>query len=519
MAIQEHKRMDKSIIIIGGGLTGLSAGCYGRMNGYRTTIFEMHSLAGGVATAWKRKGYTIDGAMNWLMGTNPQSSLYRIWEELGAAPGWKVHNHEVNAIFENREGRAFTVYCDADRFEEYLLELAPEDAAVIQELTRMIRCLDIDFPAGKPGELQTIFDKLAMIKMLPVGRLMRRLRNVTANSFARRFRNPFVREMFGEALGSSFPLAMALMQLAIQHRKAAGYVIGGALALVEPIQKRYRSLGGELRFNARVQKILVENDRAVGVRLADGTEHRADWVVSTADGRTTIFDMLEGRYLDDALKRRYENPRLFAPLVYVALGVNRKLDVVPSIGGTAYPLDRPLVVAGKENRILNLRVYNFDPTLSPPGKDVAVVQYETDYDYWSKLRQDPQAYQVEKERICESGRRHAHSRRIRQPHDPAHLQEGQKEVHSRQALTLRWAGAGGGKHVAAKLEDIRDLDPENVRSGSRQPGLPGPIQAPALCAIHFLLLQPGRRARGPASDAGRVGRAGSRRQSLLQRSG
>jgi phytoene dehydrogenase-like protein len=401
MAIQEHKRMDKSIIIIGGGLTGLSAGCYGRMNGYRTTIFEMHSLAGGVATAWKRKGYTIDGAMNWLMGTNPQSSLYRIWEELGAAPGWKVHNHEVNAIFENREGRAFTVYCDADRFEEYLLELAPEDAAVIQELTRMIRSLDIDFPAGKPGELQTIFDKLAMIKMLPVGRLMRRLRNVTANSFARRFRNPFVREMFGEALGSSFPLAMALMQLAIQHRKAAGYVIGGALALVEPIQKRYRSLGGELRFNARVQKILVENDRAVGVRLADGTEHWADWVVSTADGRTTIFDMLEGRYLDDALKRRYENPRLFAPLVYVALGVNRKLDVVPSIGGTAYPLDRPLVVAGKENRILNLRVYNFDPTLSPPGKDVAVVQYETDYDYWSKLRQDPQAYQVEKERICD----------------------------------------------------------------------------------------------------------------------
>jgi glycine/D-amino acid oxidase-like deaminating enzyme len=101
MAIQEHKRMDKSIIIIGGGLTGLSAGCYGRMNGYRTTIFEMHSLAGGVATAWKRKGYTIDGAMNWLMGTNPQSSLYRIWEELGAAPGWKVHNHEVNAIFEH----------------------------------------------------------------------------------------------------------------------------------------------------------------------------------------------------------------------------------------------------------------------------------------------------------------------------------------------------------------------------------------------------------------------------------
>ena len=61
--------MEKSIVIIGGGLTGLAAGSYGRMNGYKTTIFEMHNIAGGVATAWKRKGYTIDGAMNWLMGS------------------------------------------------------------------------------------------------------------------------------------------------------------------------------------------------------------------------------------------------------------------------------------------------------------------------------------------------------------------------------------------------------------------------------------------------------------------
>jgi phytoene dehydrogenase-like protein len=82
--------------------------------------------------------------------------------------------------------------------------------------------------------------------------------------------------MFGPALGGDFPLAMALMQLAMQHRQAAGYVIGGALALVEPIEKRYRNLGGEIRFDARVQKVLVQNDRAMGVRLADGTEHRAD---------------------------------------------------------------------------------------------------------------------------------------------------------------------------------------------------------------------------------------------------
>src|SRR3989304_2375133 len=51
----------QSIIIIGAGIAGLSAGCYGQMNGYKTRIFELHDKPGGLCTAWKRKGYTFDG--------------------------------------------------------------------------------------------------------------------------------------------------------------------------------------------------------------------------------------------------------------------------------------------------------------------------------------------------------------------------------------------------------------------------------------------------------------------------
>ena len=56
--------MEKSIIIIGAGIAGLSAGCYGQMNGYRTQIFEMGTKPGGLCTSWKRKGYTIDGCIH-----------------------------------------------------------------------------------------------------------------------------------------------------------------------------------------------------------------------------------------------------------------------------------------------------------------------------------------------------------------------------------------------------------------------------------------------------------------------
>jgi ribulose 1,5-bisphosphate synthetase/thiazole synthase len=52
LRMEEHRIgegwMERSIIIVGAGIAGLSAGCYGQMNGYRTQIFEMHTTPGGV---------------------------------------------------------------------------------------------------------------------------------------------------------------------------------------------------------------------------------------------------------------------------------------------------------------------------------------------------------------------------------------------------------------------------------------------------------------------------------------
>jgi phytoene dehydrogenase-like protein len=395
-------KMEKSIIIIGGGLTGLAAGCYGRMNGYKTTIFEMHNIAGGVATAWKRKGYTIDGAMNWLMGSRPGTSFYHFWEELGATQGWKIYDNERQSITEDKNGKAFTVFCDADRMEKYLVEIAPEDEDRIKEWTGAIRSLNLEIPSDKPAELYSFTDKVKMLRMAPYLLFMRKWGKVTTKEYAQHFKNPFLREMFVSIFGDDFPLVMSMMTLAMQHQKSAGYVIGGALALVHSIEKRYKLLGGEIHLGTRVEKIWVDDNKAVGIKLADGTQYRADWIISAADGRTTIFDMLDGQYLDDKLKDKYEHPNLFTPLVYVSLGVNRKFeDVPPSINGLKYALKKPITVAGKEQTTMSMRLYNFDPTMAPSGKNVAVVAFETSYDYWKKLRENLEAYNAEKEKIAE----------------------------------------------------------------------------------------------------------------------
>jgi phytoene dehydrogenase-like protein len=399
---------EKSIIIIGGGIAGLSAGCYGQMNGYRTSIFELHDKPGGVCTAWKRKGYTIDGCIHWLVGTNPANDFYHIWEELGALPGPTIVDHECFLRVEGKGGKVFTVYADIDRLEQHMKELAPEDEKVIDAFIKGARaCTRIDMPIGKAPELYSPIDGLKMMfKMLPFLRLMRKWGKTSTLDFSRRFKNPFMRQALSAGLGADlaarFPLIFIMMTLAWLDQKAAGYTIGGSLEFSRAIERRYLALGGEISYKSPVAKILVEDDKAVGVRLADGTEHRSDIVISAADGHATIFDMLDGKYIDDKIRGYYDQPQLFPPLVYVGLGVGRSFaDIPPSVTGINFPLDEPVTIAGKKQRRMGVHIYNFDPTLAPKGKTALKVQFNTDYNYWKKLSQDPRRYKAEKEQIAD----------------------------------------------------------------------------------------------------------------------
>jgi phytoene dehydrogenase-like protein len=127
---------EKSIAIIGGGIAGLSAGCYARMNGYETKIFEMHNIPGGVCTAWKRNGYTIDACIHWLVGSAPGVGYHQLWKEVGAVQGLEMLDLDEYLRVEGPDGKALILYGDVDRLEKHLLELAPEDARTIRSLTK-----------------------------------------------------------------------------------------------------------------------------------------------------------------------------------------------------------------------------------------------------------------------------------------------------------------------------------------------------------------------------------------------
>jgi phytoene dehydrogenase-like protein len=394
---------DKSIIIIGAGFGGLSAGIYAQMNGYCTQIYEMHDLPGGLCTAWKRKGYTIDGCIHWLVGSSPQSGTYHYWEEVGIAQGREFVNMDEYMRYEGADGRTLILYTDVDKLEEHMLEFSPQDAEATREFIQGIRlCLDFDQPSESDPPLRRLQKGLKLGLILATkGRAMQKWMKTTTAEFVTRFKDPVIREALRAMWFPEFSMFFMLFTFAYLHDKNAGYPIGGSLPMSLALAKRYLNLGGAIHYSSRVEKILVEGDKAVGVRLADGSEHRAGRVISAADGYATIFKMLDGRYVDEKTREPYEKWPIFPPLLFVGVGVNRSFSDEPkTVSGMSFPLHQPTEIGDVVRDRMPVHIFNQDPTLAPIGKTSLVVMIPSSYEYWKELAQDRVAYDEKKDQVA-----------------------------------------------------------------------------------------------------------------------
>lgn len=378
---------EKSIIIIGAGIAGLAAGCYAQMNGYRSRIFELHDLPGGLCTAWERKGYIFDGCIHYLFGSGEGQPFNQMWHELGAAQNRPMIDHEVYQHISDGQHRLI-VYADPDRLERHMLDISPEDARHIRAFCNGVRQFtrfDMSAMYAKPRPLMNALDwRDYGMKMMPFLLPMLRWATVPAGGFAQRFRHPFLRRAIAQMFSwEEAPVMMGMSLLAYMHTHNAGFPAGGSLAFARALEKRYLDLGGQIIYSAQVEKILTENGRATGVRLYNDEVHTADVVISAADGRRTIFDMLDGQYVSPKIRRMYDGHLPMHSQVQVSLGVNRDLSAEPH--WTTYLLDEPLLVIGEERREVGVQHYCFDPGLAPKGKSSVVVMMRSNYAYWQHI--------------------------------------------------------------------------------------------------------------------------------------
>ncbi|WP_109484599.1 phytoene desaturase family protein [Occallatibacter savannae] len=394
------KRNGKKIVIIGGGIAGLSAAVYALKCGYEVEVLEMHDMAGGLAMSWRRGPYTFETCLHWLIGSKPDGEFNQVWKELVDLDKLTfVDPHEFVRI-ETEDGDTLRMYTNADMLEAELLRRAPQDIDAIHDFIHAIRTFGkfklLD-PAGGIAE-----NWLNMLRDVPVMPLLMKLGKMSGKEYGARFADPLLRGFFATGdMGKLTALAMVL-SLAWMNNHDAGYCIGGSQALIRLFEEKIAELGGTIRFNARVERVIVEEDRAIGVQLVGGEAIPADWVISAADGHATIYEMLGGRYVNDTIGKIYAESETFASYLQVSLGIARDLKEQPAM--LTRVLGSPIVIdPGTELSSVGFRFFHFDPTSAPAGKTAVTSILPTrNYEYWEKLRsEDPQGYRAEKARVAE----------------------------------------------------------------------------------------------------------------------
>lgn len=391
----------RKVVIIGGGIAGLCAAVYARKCGYEVELLEQHDSLGGLATSWRRGDYTFETCLHWLLGSRPDGALHAQWREVCDIDSLRFVYAEEYLRLEDEHGGRLSIYTDVDRLEAELLSAAPGDEAEIRHLVGTIRQLgDLPMPGLDEGWPQKVLDLARTLPDLP---LLWRLSHVSVEDYGRRFTHPLLRRFFGAGAMGRLSVLALILSLGWMSTGNAGYAIGGAQALIRLIAGRLAVLGGRVRYGAKVEEILVEDDAAVGVQLAGGEIVRADWVLSAADGHATIYEMLGGRYRNKTVDAAYDGFETFPSYLQVSLGVARDLSDQP--GYVTRVLDEPLEIDPRTALSdVSFRLFHFDPTFAPKGKTAVTCFLPThNFSYWADLRErDPHAYQAEKHRVAEA---------------------------------------------------------------------------------------------------------------------
>ncbi|MCK4568350.1 MAG: NAD(P)/FAD-dependent oxidoreductase [Candidatus Thorarchaeota archaeon] len=397
----------KSVIIIGAGLAGLSVGCYAQINGYESKIFEYHSVPGGVAAVWKRGDYLIDGGIHFLIGHKPGTPLYDVYSEICDIDSIEIEDMTTYLRFVDETGtKSIEVTQDIQKFERDLIQIAPEDEDEIRSFIKEINSLK-DSPlltdmgmSTAPPELRGRFDSLKeMWQMRGFMKYFMGKYSKSAGEYAEHFQNPFLKTVISYLFSPDGPMWFVIMIVATVASGQLGLFKGGCHTFVRSIEERYKSLGGQIQYRAKVEKIIVEDDKAVGVMLEDGSEHRADVVVSAADGKSTIFDLLGGQFIDDKIKKRYDTWKTYDPMIGVSLGVSRTFDDEASLN--AFIQKEPIILSDREVPLVFLRIFNHGDVFAPEGKSVIQVILETEWGYWKNLRENREQYETEKNKLAQ----------------------------------------------------------------------------------------------------------------------
>jgi len=392
----------KKILIVGGGISGLSAGISAIQQGFEPLIIEKNPLLGGLCMGWKRKGFDVDGCIHWITGTKKGTQLYDMWKSVGAFKDEEIfHMPSWGTI--DYEGVQVPFLTDLAKAEEAWIKISPEDSKHIKKFFKTVKAyIDVELPTEAPTaylSYKTLFKFIfKLIKYFPTYELGL---FSSCDHYAKKFKHPALRYAITHIQPGKGNLYSMMFSYANIASGNGGNIKGGSLKFVENIANKYYELGGEVMLNTTVKKVKFYHRRAIGVILEDGRTINGDYVITCCDANYALMNLLKGKFPVHKLAKRYNHPKKHpAPsCVLIHFAVEDMVNV-----DTPYNFScEPFSVGGYKVDHINMRSLSYDPMYVKGNKTVVQVmidQYSKHFDYWKNLYKNQEKYKKVKEIIA-----------------------------------------------------------------------------------------------------------------------
>jgi phytoene dehydrogenase-like protein len=316
-------------IVVGSGLGGLTSAAYLTTNGLRTLVLEQYDVVGGCSHVFRRKrAFEFDVGIHYLGDCGPGGLIPTILGGVGL--DGRIEFLPMAEAFDRLffPGMTFGVRAGWENYERDLIAAFPQEASGIRRCVRTLQRIARQAMGSAPPEglrsmLAAPLRSPSLVRWS--GRTLADL--FDACDLSQHARAVLAAESGTYAAPPSRASVLVHAVLTDHYLRSGGYYPkGGGQVIAAHLLDVVRSHGGEVRTQARVEQILIEDGRAAGVRLSGGEEIRAPVVVSNADLKRTYLEMVGVEHLRPRTVDRLRRMRMALPLFCVYLGLDIDLS-------------------------------------------------------------------------------------------------------------------------------------------------------------------------------------------------
>ncbi|MBN2223566.1 MAG: NAD(P)/FAD-dependent oxidoreductase [Deltaproteobacteria bacterium] len=404
------------VIIIGGGMGGLSAGAHLASKGLKVLLLEQHHKVGGCTTNFTRGDFTFEVALHVMAGgiKEKNGGLYKLMEACGVDK--KIEVYELPDLYRSIYPDVdFTVPAESwDAYTAAFKERWPEESAGIDKFETLCHQVLGDIMSIKNLFRETGFRALLTKVQIPFRQrtLLEWKDKTLQDSMDECFTDPQLKAVMsqlwmyysGPADDQTSLLNFAATNMFLTD--GVCHVMGTSQAMSNAYAERIKELGGEVKVGTLATKIIIEDGIATGVQTEYGDVYTARYVVCNTDPYQLVFKLIGEENLPKKYVQKIKDMRPANSLFGVYLGLNIDLnklgytdtDIIYNKSYSSNEIYDKWMTGDIRDSACLIGIYsNYgDPTYAPPGKSLLNILTYSDTNLWPKDYDEYQAMKKEK---------------------------------------------------------------------------------------------------------------------------